>query len=211
MIDDEKLSVFEDSIGELSKQLAEAAIDHEAFEKSLPLCQLNQCRATCCHDGVILSEEEVKILSELGGSEGLVTRENGQLGTKTVAADTGELAEDFPAHFPKTRCVFLDREHRCHWQLKAVTEGKHPWFYKPISCWLHPVLVAKREGRALVTIRTREKDEASFASHTPCGRVTLGAPPARESLAMELKMLSRISGRDFYGELNAPPGFSSRA
>jgi hypothetical protein len=28
-------------------------------------------------------------------------------------------------------------------------------------------------------------------------------------LAMELRMLGDLSGRDFYGELNAPPGFSS--
>ena len=39
----------------------------------------------------------------------------------------------------------------------------------------------------------------------------VGAPPARESLKMELEMLGLISGRNFHGELNGPPGFLSEA
>lgn len=211
MIDDETFTVFVKTGRVLSKQLAEAAVDHDAFERSLPVCELSRCRATCCYDGVILSEEEAEILEELGGGNGIVKRANGKLGTKTVVADGSQLGADYPEHFKKSRCVFLDSEHRCQWQLRAVSEGKHPWFYKPVSCWLHPVLLGQREGRAFLTIRSRENDKAGFASHTPCGRVTAGDPPARESLAMELKMLGDLSGRDFYGELNAPPGFSSRA
>lgn len=211
MPDHAHFTTFAETAQGLARQLAEAAVDHRAFEQPLPVCELARCRATCCHDGVVLSEEEARMLTSLGGGDGVVTREDGQFGTKTIPAKVGELGEDYPAHFKKTRCVFLDPEHRCHWQLKAVSEGKHPWFYKPISCWLHPVLLAKQDGRALVTIRSREDDETEFASQTPCGRATEGAPPARESLGMELKMLGDLSERDFYGELNAPPGFSSRA
>ena len=202
-------TIFQETVRGLEGQLAEAAVDHEAFERSLPVCELNRCRATCCHDGVILSQEEADVLIELGGKEGVVKLEDGRWKTRTVLAKEGELAKDFPSHFAKTRCAYLDDEHRCKWQLRALEEGKHPWYYKPTSCWLHPVLLAKREGRPFLTIRSREEDGVGFASHTPCGRAIAGAAPARESLAMELRMLGNLSGRDFYGELNAPPGFSS--
>lgn len=204
-------TIFQETVRELAGQLAEAAVDHEAFERPLPVCELSRCRATCCHDGVILSKEEADVLVGLGGEEGVVELEDGRRKTRTIVAKEEELAEDFPSHFPKTRCVFLDAKHRCKWQLRAVAEGKYPWYYKPTSCWLHPVLLGMRDGRPFLTIRSREEDDAGFASQTPCGRATAGAASAREALAMELKMLGDLSGRDFYGELNAPPGFSSRA
>lgn len=186
-------------------------MDHEAFEQPLPVCDLTKCRATCCHDGVILSEEEADILSKLGGGEGIELMQNGRNKTRTVPAGSDQVALDFPAHFQKTRCVFLDDQHRCSWQLKAVEEKKHPWYYKPSSCWLHPLLISRKDGRPFLTLLSRANDDQAFATHTPCGKYQQGAPPARESLAMELRMLGDLSGRDFYGELNAPSGFSSRA
>ncbi len=208
MNDDLKMSVFQESVKVLSQQLREAAVDHEAFEKSLPVCDLVRCRATCCHDGVILSEEEGQVLGGLGGSGGIYRDPVGKLRTRTAEASSEHLATDFPEHFPKTRCVFLDENHHCQWQLKAVREGQHPWFYKPISCWLHPLLIVKRDGRFQLTIRSRAEDRRGFASYTPCGRSEKDGSPARQSLRMELEMLSRLSKRDFYAELNAPPGFS---
>ncbi|MFT6862324.1 MAG: hypothetical protein ACJAVK_000882 [Akkermansiaceae bacterium] len=202
-------TVFRETALALSSALVEAAVDHAAFEVPLAICQLNKCRATCCHDGVILSKEEAQVLGQEG--EGIIELPDGRFKTATVNAHSRKLADDFPAHFPKTRCLFLDHEHRCQWQLKAVEEGKHPWYYKPTSCWLHPLLLKRGSDRPVLTIVSREGDVAGFASFTSCGKAALGAPPAREALAMELKMLGEISGRDFYRELNAPPGFSSPA
>ncbi len=202
-------TAFRETALALSKALAEAAIDHAGFEPPLAVCELRKCRATCCHDGVILSKEEAEVLGH--EEEGIIELPDGRFKTATVSADSLELADGFPAQFPKTRCVFLDQEHRCKWQLKAVEEGKHPWYYKPISCWMHPLLLKRESGRPILTIVSREEDSAGFASFTPCGKAGLGAAPAREALEMELKMLGEISGRDFYRELNAPPGFSSLA
>ena len=201
-------SMFPTTRDELVRQLSEAGLDHDAFERPIPVCELTKCRATCCHDGVVLSDEEARVLNGLGAGDDLKLRSDGVWKTRTVAASEDEMAEDFPGHFPKTRCVFLDEEHRCRWQLRAVEEGKHPWFYKPTSCWMHPVLIARRDGRPVITIRSRSGDEEGFASHTPCGRGEEGAAPAWESLAMELKMLGEMSGRDFYSQMKAPPGFS---
>lgn len=193
------VSAFPRSLKTLAQQLREAAVDHEAFEIPLPLCQLHECRATCCHDGVVISEEEAAVLGE-----GVIELGDGRKKTQTVPASDEQLAQNFPSHFPKTRCVFLDDQHRCQWQLKSVEEGKHPWFYKPISCWMHPLLVSERDGRPVLTIRHPENDETNFAAQTPCGKWTADSDPARMSLKMELEMLSEISGRDFLRELNAP-------
>lgn len=157
----------------------------------------------------MLSSEEANFLSREG--KGVMNLDDGRFKTDTIPASSDRLADDFPEHFSRTRCVFLDDHHRCHWQLRAVEEGKHPWFYKPTSCWMHPLILRNKGGRPVLTLLTREQDEAEFATFTPCGNSEKTASPARESLRMELEMLGAISGRDFYGELNAPPGFSSEA
>ena len=158
---------------------------------------------------MILSPEEAEVLSQ--DCEGIIELEDGRLKTETVAAPLDHLANDFPAHFPKTRCVFLDEKHRCLWQIRGVQEGRHPWFYKPTSCWMHPLILKTEADRPLLTLLSRSEDKVGFATFTQCGRSKTGAPPARESLKMELEMIGRISGRNFYGELNGPPGFLSEA
>lgn len=205
----EPVTIFSETIKGLAFSLSEAAIDHHAFERPLPVCELAKCRATCCHDGVILSPEEAHVLS--GESDGVIKLEDGRFKTEIVAASSDRLADDFPDHFPKTRCVFLDEQHRCLWQLRAVKEGKHPWFYKPTSCWMHPLILRNEADRPLLTLLSRKEDKAEFATFTQCGRSQTDAPPARESLKMELEMLGDISGRNFYDELNGPPGFFSEA
>lgn len=205
----EPVTIFRETVKGLASSLAEAAVDHRAFEMPLPVCELAKCRATCCHDGVILSPEEAEVLSR--ESEGVIELEDGRFKTEIVAASSDRLAENFPDHFPKTHCVFLDEQHRCLWQLRAIKEGKHPWFYKPTSCWMHPLILRNEAGRPLLTLLSRDQDKAGFATFTPCGRSEASAPPARESLKMELEMIGAISGRKFYSELNGPPGFSSEA
>ena len=89
-----------------------------------------------------------------------------------------------------------------------MKEEKHPWFYKPVSCWMHPLLLKVDGGRPYLTLLSKADDGKRFASETPCGRVEEDGLPARQVLRSELEMLREISGRDFYRELNAPPGFS---
>ncbi len=200
----EHSTAFSETANQLARQLREAALDHAAFERKLPLCELAKCRATCCHDGVILGAEEADVSPSLRGADGMMRLPDYAWTTNTVPAVHDKFAEDFPDHFPKTRCVFLDSEHRCSWQLKAMAEGKHPWFYKPTSCWMHPVLLMQRNDRPFLTILSSSQDRKQFASMTPCGREEAAASSARVSLKRELEMLSRIAGRDFVRELNAP-------
>jgi len=120
--------------------------------------------------------------------------------TATRPAETSELADDFPAHFPRTRCVFLDAEHRCVLQRLASDLGRHPWFWKPISCWMHPLLL--RHGkRPVLTLPHPADDPEAFTTCTHCGRSDPRGTRAAEVLREELAMLGRISGRDLVREL----------
>lgn len=204
---------------ELARQVRESRLDHDALALPLKICELVECKATCCHDGVFLEPEERAIIADTIEShrdllesydwraEEIFERHDGRWKSVSLASD--DHPEDFPAHFPKTRCVFLDARHRCVLQRLAMDEGKHPWFWKPFSCWMHPLILqaGARGERPLLTLATPGDDPAAepgypgFSSHTPCGMKCSGGPPASETLRTELEMLGRIAGRDLSGEL----------
>ena len=140
------------------------------------------------------------------------TRGGKSLKTAIREAEPDELADDFPNHFPKTRCVFLDQQGRCGIQRLSMGQGREPWFDKPLTCWIHPIVilpVSEERSRPLVTLVSPENDlqktqgYPGFASCTHCGRPDEGGKKARQVLAAELEMLGGIAGRDILGELNA--------
>jgi hypothetical protein len=202
---------------ELRRQLREAALDDEAFQMPLRVCDLSECRATCCHDGVFVDAEQAREIEavveewrQAGRWSGDWKESRGKrvkTATARVAADA--LAADFPAHFPPTRCVFLDERHRCRLQTHAVDVGRSPWWWKPVSCWMHPLLLRAERGRPLLTLARPGRDPAAgpdypgFGSCTPCGRSCAGQPPAWQTLRPELELLGTIAGRDLLAELQA--------
>ncbi|MDC0088310.1 hypothetical protein OAI07_02085 [Akkermansiaceae bacterium] len=213
----------------LGQQVREALVDHPAFAAKVRACELERCRATCCHDGVYLSAEEAdgvkSLLTEhrekfqsygltLPDEPILSVRGGKSLKTATRLADEGELAADYPAHFPKTRCVFLDRKGRCGIQRLSMELGRDAWFDKPLTCWIHPIVIlpeTRERSRPVITLVSPENDPQKdssagypgFASCTHCGRPDNDGAPASDVLAAELAMLSKVSGRDLLSELNA--------
>ncbi|BCU76739.1 hypothetical protein [Luteolibacter sp. LG18] len=207
---------------ELARQVREARVDHEAFAMPLKICELAECRATCCHDGVFLEPEEREIIGEVIGSHADQLARYGWEAPeifqrlpdgrwKSVTLPDDAPAAAFPAHFPKTRCVFLDAEHRCVLQRLAMDEGRHPWFWKPVSCWMHPVILkpGRRGERPVLTLATPDHDPAAhpgypgFSAFTPCGMSCGGGPPARQTLRAELELLGELADREVTGELDA--------
>ena len=209
-------TAYTESARLLAEQLVGAEVDRVAFARRLKRCELERCRATCCHDGVVLGADEVR------GIRDLVTREaarlrgygwgtppdrrlfrdevGGRVKTATRPAAAHELAEDFPPHFPKTRCVFLDSGHRCVLQRLSVDAGRHPWFWKPLSCWMHPlVLRPAGSGRArpLLTVPAPAEDPEQFGSCTHCGHFDSSGEAVSRVLVAELRMLESLSGRRF--------------
>jgi len=227
MVTGMEYTAYQETAGILAEQLREALVDHEAFGQKVKACELERCKATCCHDGVYLSKEEAEGVRSLLDVHGVKFDEYGlslpdlpiievrggrSLKTATREAEEDELADDYAEHFPKTRCVFLDREGRCGIQRLAMDQGTEPWFYKPLTCWIHPIVImpiSRERTRPLVTLVSPENDPQKsdgypgFASCTHCGRPDESGKKARQVLAAELEMLGKISGRDILGELNA--------
>ena len=206
------------TLAELGDQVRSASVDHEAFTRPMGVCDLSRCRAACCHDGVVLGNEEAQgirrvvaehpdLLEQIGwvppGGDEILVTEEGKLRTATRPAEPGELADDFPAHFLPTRCVFLDTEHRCVLQRLAAETGRHPWFWKPVSCWMHPILL--KPGRngdpPVLTVLSANEDPERFATCTHCGRPEPGGDPASTVLQPELQLLGELAGRNLLGEL----------
>lgn len=222
-----QVTAYNETAKVLREQVREALLDHEAFEQKVRACELERCRATCCHDGVYLSQEEAEGVKRLlrdhkkdFATYGLrlpdepiiSTRGGRSLKTAIREADPDELAKDFPKHFPKTRCVFLDKDGRCGIQMLSMEKGRSAWFDKPLTCWIHPIVilpVSRERSRPLITLVSPENDPQKvsgypgFASCTHCGRPDEDGGKAREVLTAELKMLGDITGRDIQGELNA--------
>ena len=218
-------SFFKETREHLCSKLREAHVDHEAFDQLIRPCELAICRATCCHDGVRLSEGDAMAIKSLVSQNEDVFREygveldggvveivEGGRGWKTKAhgADESLLAKDFPKHFARTRCVFLDTQHRCALQRFSIDKGENPWFYKPFTCWIHPILIRQETDRMSVTLVNPENDPQQgigypgYGSCTHCGRPDAKGDPAKEVLSGELEALGSMVGRSFTGELNAP-------
>ncbi len=206
---------------ELGRQIREAAVDYESFSQRLKLCEFGSCRATCCHDGVYLTDEEQQVIGEViqtgkarlekygWTGEAWLTNEGGR--AKSITLENEDPGARFPAHFPQTRCVFLDAGHRCVLQRLAMDEGRHPWFWKPISCWMHPLVLkpGERGGRPLLMLPepgndpSAKRDYPGFSSCTPCGMNVADGKPATEVLREELGLLGKIACRDLVAELEA--------
>jgi len=219
-------SHFQQSNDLLAKQLESATLDHEAFQTLLTPCDLQTCRATCCHDGVQLSADDAQLIKILvkqhqqwftkegtDVSDDLVqqTTQANRWKTRALAAPSELLAKDFPTHFPKTRCAFLDTEHRCNLQKLSVNQSLPAWHYKPHTCWIHPILIQKTADNYLITLATAKNDPQKtpdypgFASCAHCGRSqTLEGKPAYQVLKNELTALGKIANRNFYEQLASP-------
>ncbi|MFA6979070.1 MAG: DUF3109 family protein [Ignavibacteriaceae bacterium] len=42
------------------------------------------------------------------------------------------------------KCTFLDKNGLCVIQALAINEGKHPWDYKPLYCYLFPITIFEK-------------------------------------------------------------------
>lgn len=208
-------TAFPETEAYIADLVKDAEIDQEAFAKPLARCDLSKCRGTCCHDGVYLNSDEAAMIRELvemhrdyfDEALGLDLPQQvvvygqwplgGNSGPKTAtrAEPMAETAEDYPSHFPDTMCTFLMQDGRCGLQMLSVREGHHPWFFKPFTCWIHPIAITADKK---ITLHDRESDPHNFpeydgfASRTGCGKLQECGEPALEVLSEELAMLKKI-------------------
>ncbi len=124
-------------------------------------CKLRDCHAACCIYGVWVDKLEVeKILQNAA----IISPEMPEKWRNIV--DWFDGPEDIDERVPSGKvihtcvvdikkryggscCVFLRSDHKCALQTAAIKAGKHPWFFKPYYCILHP-LDLDEKGRITV-------------------------------------------------------------
>ena len=222
------IAAFPETREFLGDTVREMSIDVEALQRPLRRCDLGKCGGTCCHDGVYLSSEEARVLREFSKE---AAEDLAQVGadlpeqtvvygtwrditsgpkTATRSAPMKEMAESYPDHFPETRCVFLLPDSRCSLQVLAMERGLHPWHYKPLTCWLHPLsITAGSDRKPRLTLYSEKTDPQRFDDYdgfvcrTHCGRTEPEGEPAWKVLEWELNTLGEVAGRDLVAEILA--------
>lgn len=199
----------------LRATLADAPLDRASFERPLLPCALGRCHGTCCSEGVYLNAEGALVIRNLLRREAELFRALGMERPEEALVEETEdgvrsvrtarrpkpfraLVPDYPAHFAETSCAFLLPDARCALQAAAEAKGLHPWHYKPLACWLHPVSISP-EGIRLHDAAS-DPHAGGWTTETHCGRTEPCGRPAREVLAAELEFLGGILGRDLLAE-----------
>lgn len=80
---------------------------------------------------------------------------------------------DFPDHFNKTRCVFVDENHFCRLESLARKLKLHKWTFKPIACWLFPLKINEKGILIPPPILAKDdpdkrKNYLGYVSYVPC-------------------------------------------
>lgn len=210
--DDSPRTAFPGTERLLRSALADAPLDFPSFERRLSPCSLARCAGTCCAEGASLNAEEALVLEQVAGRrsdflrglvpdlpEPAVVADGAVHRTALKARPFRARVPDYPPHFPETACGFLLEDGRCALQCLAESEGRHPWTYKPLACWLHPISVSP--GRIALPDEGTDPHPGGFATQTHCGGSEACGRAAREVLAGELDFLGGVLGRDLRTEL----------
>ncbi len=223
---DRAITAYPETLAWLGETVSAMSVDADSLRRPLRCCDLAECRGTCCHDGVYLDVEEAKVLREVVEESraeieamGLELPERVVVygswrdevsGPKTAVRQEPRhgVVAGYPTHFPETACVFLLPDARCALQALAMKCGLPPWFYKPLTCWLHPLAIeGVVEGRPVLVLHDEESDPQrfpdydGFVSRTPCGRTCAEGEPAWRVLEEELRFLGELGGRDLVEEI----------
>jgi hypothetical protein len=222
------LTAYPEDEASLRRRMAGGRVDADSFQRPVERCAISACRGMCCYDGVYVSRESAAVIERLAREEatffaGLDLRlpapvivegtwswKRGGLKTAVRPRAFSKMVEGFPPHFADTACVFLTGDGRCALQLLSIHLGRHPWYYKPVKCWLHPITL-EGEAPAVLVLHNDRTDPYrfpgydGFVSRIFCGRTSPGGAPAAAVLADELIFLSRIVGRDLLVEARPAP------
>jgi hypothetical protein len=217
---DDSLTVFSKSAIILKKEYANAKFDFTEFQRKLTRCSLNTCRGMCCYGGVKVDDETATVLQQLATERASDFRAMGLSLPELVVKATEwhgvrgnitalkpfpfrELVDEYPKHFDQTACVFLLNDSRCGLQALGEMDGKHPWYYKPFSCWLLPIKIYDGEIHLFDydSDPFRFPDYDGFFSRIFCGRTEECGQPAAIALRPELEFLGRLLDRGLVAEL----------
>jgi hypothetical protein len=220
LIMSDDVTAFTTSQKAIRNKLALATISRTEFARKIKRCDLDSCRGMCCYDGASVDAATAEKIQEIAdqhrrrfSSIGLSLPDavveknewNGVVGAKTAVRPFSfrSRVKNFPEHFNETACVFLLDDGRCGLQVLSEQDGKHPWFYKPFTCWLQPIKLTDTAIRLYDEDSDPNKlpDYDGFVIRTCCGRTESGGRPAAEVLREELEFLGKLIDRDLLSEL----------
>jgi hypothetical protein len=223
---DPAITAYPETLEWLAETVASMKVDAASLQRPLSRCDLSKCRGTCCHDGVYLGPEEASVLRKVVSESRAELEAMGLAlpsrvvvygswrettsGPKTAVRHEpkhGVVAE-YPEHFPETACVFLLDDARCGLQALAMDRGLPPWYYKPLTCWMHPLAFdGIDDGVPVLVLHDEANDPQRFPDYdgfvcrTPCGKTCEGGEPAWKVLGDELRFLGGLGGRDLIAEI----------
>jgi hypothetical protein len=226
--DEASVTAYAEEEADLRRRMDGARVDAASFQRPLARCEISTCRGMCCYDGVYVNRRSAAVIERAATTHakffaGLGLRLPDRVivkgrwpwkpgGLKTAVAQRAfsRTVTGFPPHFSDTACVFLTGDGLCALQLLSAHLGRHPWYYKPVKCWMHPITL-EGEARAVLLLHDASTDPYrvpgydGFVSQIFCGRTRPGGAPASAVLAEELTFLSRIVGRDLVAEAAGAP------
>ena len=185
----------------------------ERSHVKLRVCNLGECEARCCYDGVYLEDgEEAKLIDLVASAPGFFENlphdfivdgswGGGRIvGRKTAVRPYEYRAANFPAHFSRTRCVFCSDDHKCLLQVLAVRRGLHKWTYKPKTCWMFPMELDDREPAPPPSVSEPDpqclgEKYPGFVKFVPCGQDRPDGDPWEQALAEEIKYWREIESQ----------------
>jgi hypothetical protein len=217
------LTAYPDDEAALQRRMTGGSVDAQSFQRPVARCEISTCRGMCCYDGVYVNQESAAVIERVAKEhagffasldlrlpesvivEGDWPWKKGGLKTAVAPRAFSKTVEGFPPHFTDSACVFLTSDGRCSLQLLSAHLGRHPWYYKPVKCWMHPITLEGEEHAVLLLHNDRTDPYRlpgydGFVSRIFCGRTCPGGAPAATVLAEELTFLSRIVGRDLLAE-----------
>lgn len=215
------LTAFKESQWLLRNKFASATINPKEFQRKLQPCSLSTCLGTCCYDGASVDEATGNAVQKLVDERrpdfaamGLdlpdavieTSEWNGVVGKKTKSRPFQRPSiKDYPPHFNKSACVFLVNDGRCALQILSQADGKHRWYYKPFTCWLHPIKISKDAIRLYDETSDPNilPDYPGFVVCAHCGRTDEQGRPAANVLSEELDYLGKLLNRDLLSEVQA--------
>ena len=108
-----------------------------------------RCNGECCYYGVYTDKiEHEKILSLTDKLIPLMDETQSKVVSEWF--EEPEPDDDFDSGIAvgtqviNGKCTFLDKNGLCVIQSLAINEGKHPWDYKPVYCYLFPITVFEK-------------------------------------------------------------------
>ena len=221
--DEAGVTAYPEEEASLRRRMDGGRMDAASFQRRVARCEISTCRGMCCYDGVYVSQESAGVIERVAMEHGeffvgldlrLPDRvivdgdwpwKRGGLKTAVTHRAFSATVKGFPSHFTDTACVFLTGDGRCALQLLSIHLGRHPWYYKPVKCWMHPVTL-EGESQAALLLHDERTDPYrfpgydGFVSQIFCGRTCTGGAPASVVLTDELTFLSRIVGRNLVAE-----------